>query len=155
MLKRTRGVALVVTNPVHEILVLQEYENKPHLGKLKGMFSIPMETSHPGEKDHCAINRLYIEELMGLVLPQLPGEYLGVYRIVPGVWVKLYTTKSDSFLLPSVSGDHPEVGNYQWKSPQQALQLWTRQGAREMIEDYAAKRRNVVRRACVPPRNPV
>ncbi|MEK7155881.1 MAG: hypothetical protein AAB734_03305, partial [Patescibacteria group bacterium] len=62
-------------------------------------------------------------------------------------------TKTDSFLLPSVSGDRPEVGNYQWKSPQHALQLWIRQGAREMIEDYAAKHRNVVRRVCIPPGN--
>ena len=112
-----------------------------------------METTRLGEQDPSAIHRLHREELAGLILPQLPGIYIGAYRIVTRVWVKLYATKTDSFLLPSVSGDRPEVGNYQWKSPQHALQLWIRQGAREMIEDYAAKHRNVVRRVCIPPGN--
>ena len=47
--RRVRGVALIVENPEGKILVLQECESKPHLGKYPGMFSIPMETSKPNE----------------------------------------------------------------------------------------------------------
>lgn len=148
---RIRGVALVVTNPRSEILMLQEFEDKPHIGKLRGMFSIPMETSREGETQIDTVKRLPHEELPGLQLQQLPGAYIGAYCVVPNVWVTLYTVATESFDLPAES-ECSEVGNYRWSTPHDALALWLRQGAPEMIEDFAAGRRNVICTACRPPK---
>jgi hypothetical protein len=153
MLERIRGVAGIIANPAEEIIVLKENTSKPRLGKLRGMYSIPMETLLPGETVLSAMERLYREELTGLSLPQTLGRYIGVYRIVPCVWAKLYAIKTKSFLLPITFGNPPEVGNHQWASVEEALGLWLRQGAPEMIADYAAGRSGVMRRVCRSPKN--
>ncbi len=151
MVQRVRGVALVVANPTDEILILQEFVNKPHLGKYRGMFSIPMETSQPGESDLSALQRLKEEELPGVPALELPGTYIGVYRIVSGVWVRLYKTEAVSYRLPNTMSNEHEVGNYRWIPIDAALSLWLRQGAREMLSDYACGCCNVLRRYCSTP----
>lgn len=144
-----RGVALVVVNPDNEILILQEFELKPHLGKYPGMFSIPMETSRPGEPDRSALVRLVAEELSGFAAKLgIREARCGVYRIVPRVWVSLYAATVPDATLPNSEGGISEVGNYGWVSLSDVVKLWLRQGAREMIEDYAAGRSNVVCRRC-------
>jgi len=146
--KNIRGVALVVQNLQGQILVLQEYETKPHFGKRCGMFSIPMETVEPGESDPCAMVRLVADELPGLELgnEQILGSRIGIYRVVPRVWVNLYSTRTENGQLPN-SGGH-EVGNHQWMAPEIALHLWLRQGAWEMIRDFMSKKRNALCRRC-------
>lgn len=151
MPRRVRGVALILTNPVGDILILRELRSKPHLGKLEGMLSVPMETSLSSEAAVSTLWRLHEEELPGLSLT-LPGTYIGAYRIVPGAWVRLYTTIALSNRLPVVSGESPEVGDYRWVSVAEAADLWLRQGALEMIEDYVQGHRNVRREWCSPPR---
>lgn len=146
MIKRLRAVALVVANLADEILVLQEFVSKPDLGKYEGMFSVPMETCHHGEHDLLALKRLHDEELTGLPFLGQPV-YIGAYRVAPLAWAKLYATRSNG-VAPSISGYTFEVGNHRWVPIQKALRLWLRRGALEMIEDYAAGRRNVLRRAC-------
>jgi 8-oxo-dGTP pyrophosphatase MutT (NUDIX family) len=144
-----RGVALVVVNPDDEVLILQEFESKPHLGKYPGMFSIPMETSRPGEADRSALVRLVAEEAPGLGDKlEIREERLGVYRIVPHVWVSLYGATAIDAALPDQQGGESEVGNHAWVSPTEAVALWLRQGAAEMLEDYIAGRTGVVRRWC-------
>lgn len=152
--KRIRGVALIVQNPKGEILILQEYETKPHFGKYCGMFSIPMETSMLDEPDRGAITRLAKEELPGLDLP-IDGTLrtrVGAYRIVPNVWVNLYSVMTTNARLPdSKNPKNKEVGNYQWIFPEEALNLWLRQGAREMISDFVNNKKGVLCRHCHTP----
>lgn len=149
---RIRGVALIVSNPRNEILVVQELQAKPHFGKYAGMFSPPMETSHKGETDDSAISRLINEELPGLAGHiKTERKRRGVYRIVPGVWVSLYVGQTQDSSLPTPNKkSKEEVGGYAWVLPGNALALWLRQGAREMISDYIANRNGAIR-DCSPP----
>ncbi|PIR84031.1 hypothetical protein COU18_01325 [Candidatus Kaiserbacteria bacterium CG10_big_fil_rev_8_21_14_0_10_51_14] len=144
--QRLRAVALVVVNPAGEILVLQEFVSKPTLGKFAGMFSVPMETCHHGEPDLLALKRLHDEELTGLPFMGKPTR-IGAYRVAPQAWAKLYTMSVER--VAPIIGQTFEVGNHQWVPVQDALGLWLRRGAPEMIQDYAAGHRNVVRRACI------
>ena len=153
--QRIRGVALIVQNPEGKILILQEYEAKPRLGKYCGMFSIPMETSEPDESDHRVVVRLVKEELPGISLPidGALGSRIGSYRIVPHVWVNLYSVKAGSYHLPNLTDqENKEVGNYQWMFPVGALNLWLRQGVREMISDFMNNKKGVLCRCCCAPR---
>lgn len=144
---KVRGVALVITNPVGEILILQEFEHKPHLGKFFGMFSIPMETSLPGEDDDSALRRLLEEEVPGLAVTI--SLKIGTYLITPTVLVTLYTGEVNTTQLPAKAPEE-EVGGHQWKIPKDAQGLWLRQGAAEMLEDYTEGKISVHQRACRP-----
>lgn len=150
-IQRIRGVALIVQNLEGKILILQEYETKPHLGKYCGMFSIPMETSKPEESDYYAIVRLIREELPGFnFLPEnIIRSRIGIYRIVPHVWVTLYSIKTGVQHFPNPKSS--EVGNYQWIEPKKALDLWLRQGAWEMISDFMDGKKEVLCRCCRAP----
>mgnify|MGYP001560396004 CR=1 FL=1 len=149
---RTRGVALVVENPHGEIIILQEFETKSRLGKYAGMFSIPMETSYPGEDDRSALGRLIAEELPGVGAHiEVWHPRIGVYRIVPRVWVSLYRARLERVSLPAAASTRAEVGNHAWLTPQKAVTLWLRQGAREMLSDCLHGRHGVVCRRCAPP----
>lgn len=146
----TRGVALFVCNPIKAILILREFENKPYFGKYAGMYSIPMETSKLGEPDSVALERLVREELPGLENQiRINPHRVGWYRIVPRVWVSLYTSAMDAYDLPSKKTN--EVGDHAWIKPECVLTLWLRQGAREMIADALSDANGVVRRFCAAP----
>ncbi len=150
MAPRIRGVALIIKHPGTErILILRENEDKPWLGKLAGMWSIPMETLHDGEAHDAAVRRLIHEELSDL--PVLPGVMrIGAYLIVPRIWATLYTARSASTDLTEVAKTH-EVDSHAWVNPEQALRLWLRRGASEMIRDWLDHKIGVVRRHCIAP----
>lgn len=146
VMKRLRAVGLILVNPADKILVLQEFVAKPGLGKHGGMFSIPMETCHVEEANLLTLKRLYDEELTGI--PFLGKvTYIGAYRIAPRVWVRLYSMRLEKD-SPEICGYTQEVGNHKWVSINEALTLWLRRGAVEMIEDYAEKRHSVLRITC-------
>ena len=149
---RVRGVALIVSNPRGEILIIQELQTKPHLGKYTGMFSPPMETSRERERDCSTIVRLIDEELPGLAGHiKIENERQGVYRIVPGVWVSLYVGQTRDSRLPTPDArSKEEVGTYLWVPPCEAITFWLRQGAGEMLTDYVEHRNKVVCRHCRP-----
>lgn len=156
-IKQMRGVALVIYTPERKILVLQEYQEKDYLGKFPGMFSIPMETKKSGEMDYSALVRLCAEELPSelfeliVPLPQIMT-YVGSYQVVPGVFVCLYSIRIiDTPDIRVGNPENKEVGNWQWISPEEALKLWLRQGAHEMIEDFMAGERDVCREKCCKP----
>lgn len=144
-------MALIIQNPEGKILVLQEYETKPHLGKYRGMLSIPMETSRPKEPDLNTITRLLGEEVPGFDLQpeEILQSRIGIYQIVPRVWVTLYWTKTMRQHLPNQKSS--EVGNYQWVDPREVLDFWLRQGAREMISDFLEGEKEVFCRHCRAP----
>jgi len=143
-----RAVALIVANPVGEILVLQEVVTKAHIGKFAGMWSIPMETVDPGQNWIAALRQLHSEELAGLPSIQMPARYIGTYQVVPRAWARLYATMSSTYHLPAVSDNEHEVRNHQWLPIHVVLELWLRKGAEEMIRDYAGGLENVVRTNC-------
>lgn len=144
-------MALVVANPVGEILVLQEFVNKPHLGKHAGMWSIPMETRESEDDYHSTLRKLHEQELAALPSVQFPVRHIGAYQVVPRAWVKLYATTSSTYHLPALAHDQSEVGNHRWVTLQEACGLWLRRGALEMIRDYAGGMENVLRRECSQP----
>ncbi|MEK7519327.1 MAG: NUDIX hydrolase [Patescibacteria group bacterium] len=130
-----RGVALLVTNPKREIIILEEFQEKREFGKLAGMFSIPMETSEPAEDDCLTLKRLVEHELCGFNSKIYIERLSGSYQVVPGIWVFLYVAQFPDCVLPSLDPTG-EVGNHRWMNPRMALDLRLRQGAREMIRDY-------------------
>jgi len=152
--QRIRGVALIVQNSEGKILILQEYETKPHFGKYCGMLSIPMETSEPDELDYCAIVRLAKEELPGFSLPleNVLQSHVGIYRIASHVWVNLYFIRTMNTCLQDLGNPKSnEVGNFQWIYPEEALNLWLRQGAWEMIKDFMSNKKGVLCKRCRTP----
>ena len=148
---RVRGVALIVSNPSRKIMLLQERETKVRLGKHAGMFSPPMETCCKGESDVIAVLRLIEEEL-----PRFPGHIeveqnpRGVYQVVSSVWASLYVGYTESSSLPIPVEGPVEVGGHLWIPPHEALMLWLRQGAFEMLSDYTSVQNRVVRQHCRP-----
>lgn len=118
------------------------------------MYSIPMETSNQNENDEAALDRLIEEELPGMAsVLSLKKERVGWYQVVSKTWVTLYATKTRSAWLPA---NTPEVGNYVWRNPVEALNLWLRRGAREMIKDFLHARKWVVCTRCQsPPSAPI
>ncbi|OGG48731.1 hypothetical protein A3C18_03005 [Candidatus Kaiserbacteria bacterium RIFCSPHIGHO2_02_FULL_54_11b] len=154
MTQRLRAVAVVSANSAGEILILKEFVGKPALGKYEDMDSIPMETCHHGEHGVLALKRLHDEELTGLPFQGDPI-YIGAYLIIPRVWVRLYAMSVEH--VAPIIGQTLEVGNHRWMPVKDALGLWLRRGAREMIEDYMAGRTKVIRRYCrdVPAIKPV
>ena len=134
--EKIRGVALIVNNPRGEILILKEFKDKPHLGKYAGMFSIPMETLETQEDDISALIRLIEEELPGFgARIQLEPRSIGHYRIAEDAWARLYLASVPDCSLPDAVEDG-EVGDYKWIVPTEALSLWLRQGAKDIIQDY-------------------
>lgn len=146
------GVALVAVNLDGKILMLTERESKPNIGKPAGSRSIPMETKEPGETDQSALSRLIAQELPGLGTTLKLHKKHGTYCVVfenPAAWVRLYSATASDATLPC---DNPlsDVGEYSWEAPHDALGLWLRRGAREMIEDFIAGRNEIVRLWCTP-----
>jgi hypothetical protein len=148
--ERVKGVALIVQNG-DDIMIIEEFFDKPSLKKKRGDGSAPMETVRRGESDLEALRRMEEEELPGIPRLPLPGEFIGQYEVVEGTWANLYRVKTISRQLPAQAGDAPEVGNYRWMPPSIALTLVLRPGAREMIEDHVAGHTNVRRAGCRPP----
>lgn len=146
---RLRAVALVVASPAGEILVLQETVTKAHIGKFAGDWSIPMETCELGQDFPATLEQLHQQELAALASIRMSvARFIGWYRVAPNAWAKLYATTSSTYHLPSATEDNPEVKNHRWVSIQDALRLQLRQGAPEMILDYARGLENVFRRHC-------
>ncbi len=144
-----RGVALMIVNPEGAILLLQELEAKPDLGKYVGIYSIPMETIEEGEDEQEALARLIAEELGGLPVEVEP-EYRGLYWIAPYARASLYVGRTKTNRLPIGPQKLGEVDGYQWVSPKKALEFWVRRGVREMLADYIGGRSGVTRRYCRP-----
>jgi len=151
VVRRIRGVALILSNPRGEVLLLKELQTKPHLGKYEGMLSPPMETCLEGETNPSTLDRLVEEELPGFVgHVKIDGERRGVYRVAPQAWASLYVGQTEDLLLPKLDEKSDEVGGYFWLPPKDALTSWLRRGASEMLSDYVEGRWNVICRHCRP-----
>lgn len=145
---RLRAVALILVEPRGDILVLQETKAKPHIGKHAGMYSIPMETIRDGETHESALHRLFREELTGMPVATA-SHRIGAYLVVPGVWATLYLARTLRTDLTTITGD--DVTSHVWMPPDQALTLWLRRGAAEMIRDFMDGTTGVIRRTTIAP----
>lgn len=141
------GVALIVVNPEGHVLVVQELETNIGHGKVAGMCGIPMETSHEGEFDQMALQRLVQEELSGMHV-DIEGVSFGNYQVMPGIWVRLYLGSTGDSSLPSKDTPTDGVTGHAWLSVQEATGLWLRRGAWEMLRDYEDGQRGVSRETC-------
>lgn len=143
------GVAAIIEHSTdNRIFVVQEEQEKRKIGKFRGMDSTPMETGEFGESLPTAIERLRQQEYGGL-----PFEILycvGEYGIAHAT-ATLFVARALTPCLPVFGEAHGELSNPRWMTPQDACGLWLRQGALEMIEDYIAGRRNVVRESTRKP----
>ena len=144
-----RGVALIAVNPLHEVLVGKELQPKPHLGKYPGTCSPPMETLHRGESQIDALKRLIQEELDGLPGIEIESIPHGEYWIA-SARATLYVGHTRSSRLPALGKGMSDVGGHRWIRPEDALGLWLRRGAWEMLSDYIWGRTGVVCHYCRP-----
>jgi len=127
------GVSLVCEREVDgKILIVQETQEKAW--KKPGDFSIPMETKEGNETLEKTIIRAIEEEAKGIILYQIKGT-IGQkdYDIIGLALVKCYVLTIKEYKDPLTG---KEVKNHQWMSPEEALHLKLRVGAKEMIEDF-------------------
>jgi hypothetical protein len=142
-----------------EVLILREKQTKPALGKMAGMYSIPMETVRISEGENAceALKRLVEEEIpcyTGQV--EFARDWHYAYCIPPNIWVLLYTGFTWRIDTPVIDPSSEEVGEHEWVSPSTLLQLWVRKGVREMTEDlyfsgFSGHKKRIRRRCTEPP----
>lgn len=137
------GVALIVVAPDNRVLMIQEEETNLAHGKIAGQWSMPMETSHAGEHDMAALQRLLAEEVTGMIVAIEVSPY-GDYEVMPRVWVRLYVGYTRSYFLPPAGARTDGVRGHCWLSFAEATGLWLRRGASEMLRDYQEGRRGSV-----------
>lgn len=154
--RKIMGVAAVILSEDDQVLVIEETEDKPQLDKKAGDISIPAETIKEGETEFEALIRLLEEEVgvrEGMVCnPET--DWIGDYQLRKrsGIWGRAYLVhfqgKSDSLKGFTSKGD--EVVNHHWINPEDIRQMPRRAGALEILDDFKAGRRAVVREECSP-----
>ncbi len=144
----TEGVALILTNPLGQILTLKELGCKPQIGKCAGMRSIPMETIERRESRAEALWRLVHEELCGLNVELDPAPR-GMYWVTPTVAATLYCGRAPALDLPTQGCDE-DVTEHRWEDPRAAMTQWLRLGAIDMIRDFLSGIEWIERHACEP-----
>lgn len=141
-----QAVAAILVDPAGDIYTVEETDNRPDYGKYAGMRTIPMEKINNGEAPEQAVLRLIDEEVGKGILTVFSTRELGYYGI--GV------AAVRCFVLRVIrkKPDHPPdldgVTNPEWVKAGLLLETWTRQGVREMVKDYRADRRGMVRLDC-------
>jgi ADP-ribose pyrophosphatase YjhB (NUDIX family) len=153
--EKTIGVALILRNWHGKVLVLREKQTKLELGKMAGMYSIPMETVKilEGETPREAVERMIREEVPCFDKHvEFAPDWERAYRARRGIWVLLYTGFTWRVDTPILTKPSDEVDDHRWMFPQDILKLWTRKGVREMIMDrYFSDRERRICRRCVDP----
>lgn len=154
--RKIMGVAAVILSEDGKVLVIEETENKPQLDKKAGDISIPAETIKERETEFEALIRL-LEEEVGVregMACDPETDWIGDYQLrkESGIWGRVYLVhfqgKSDSPKNFVAKGE--EVINHRWINPEDIYQMPRRAGALEIVEDFKAGRRRVVREECSP-----
>lgn len=154
--RKIMGVAAVILSEDGKVLVIEETENKPQVDKMTGDISIPAETIKEGETEFEALIRLLEEEVgvrEGMVCnPEV--DWIGDYQLGKrtGIWGRVYLIhfqgRSDS--PRGFSSKDREVINHRWINPVDIAHMSRRAGALEILEDFRAGRRGVIREECSP-----
>lgn len=142
-IEKTAGVgAFMVCG--NEFLGIQEGRPKRKTGKLRGMWSLPMETVKDGEAHSDALIRLWQEEIT-------PGpennhikleDKLCVVQFTPGVWLHSYVFESTSCFPAALGSSAGEILGVRWISLSEVLNdpigsLRFRPGVYETVLSYS------------------
>lgn len=159
--RKIMGVAAAILSEDGKVLVIEETEDKPRLDKMAGDVSIPAETIKEGETEFEALIRLLDEEVgmrEGMICN--PGDdWIGDYQLRKGkgIWGRAYLVhfqgRSDS--SNSFRAEGEEVVNHRWINPEDIRQMPRRAGVLEILEDFSAGRREVIREECSPGFRPI
>lgn len=154
--RKIMGVAAVILSEDGKVLVVEETEDKPQLDKKAGDISIPAETIEEGETEFEALIRL-LEEEVGVregIVCNPEADWIGDYQLRKrsGIWGRVYLVhfqgKSDS--PKGFTSKEDEVVNHHWINLDDIRHMPRRAGALEILEDFKAGRREVVREECSP-----
>jgi len=150
------GVAAIILSQDGKILVVQETEDRPKADKRAGDWSIPAETIKEGESEIEALLRLIEEEVgeNGDIICNPESDWIGDYQLQKGFdkWGRAYLLyfngTSDAPRSFRAVGD--EVINHRWMDPKKIRNLPRRAGVLEIVEDFIAGRKGVIREKCSP-----
>lgn len=150
------GVAALILSEDGKVLVIEETVDKPQFDKEAGDISIPAETIKERETEFEALIRLLEEEVgvrEGMVCDP-KDDWIGDYQLRKGTgyWGRVYLINfqgsSESHLR--FKAKDREVVNHRWINPEDIRQMPRRAGALEILEDFKAGRRGVIREECSP-----
>lgn len=150
------GVAAIILSQDGKILVIQETGNNPVLDKRVGDWSIPAETIEEGETEFEALLRLIKEEVgeNGDIRCRPENDWIGDYRLGDkvNIWGRAYLLHFDgiSTMQRTFTAEREEVINHHWIDPQEIRNLPRRRGVLEIVEDFMAGQRGIVREECSP-----
>ena len=150
------GVVAIILSQDGKILVVQETENKPQIDKQAGDWSIPGETIKDGETELEALLRVIIEEVgeNGDITCNPENDWIGDYGVGAGIniWGRAYVLhfNGTSQTTRPFKAEGNEVINHCWIDPREIKNLPRRKGVLEIVEDFMAERRRVIREECSP-----
>lgn len=151
-----RGVAAVISSQDGKILAVQETEDKPLLDKKRGDWSIPAETVEAGETELEALSRLIREEVgeNGDITWDPKQDLIGDYQFgaQTPIWGRAYILHfgGTSEARRTFVAERTEVINHRWIHPDEIRDMPRRKAVLEVVEDFVAGRRGVVRKECTP-----
>lgn len=154
--RRIKGVAAVILSQDGKILVVQETEDKPRADKKVGDWSIPAETIKEGETEFEALLRLIEEEVgeKGDIVCNPAEDWIGDYQleIETDIWGRAYLLhfSGTSKTSRSFTAERGEVINHHWIKPNEIRSMPRRKGVLEIVEDFQAGQRGVIREECSP-----
>ena len=151
-----RGVAAVILSQDGKILIAQETGNKPIMDKKRGDWTIPAETIEKGETELEALLRLIKEEVGENedITCNPENDWIGDYQFEKGIniWGRAYLLhfSGTSETSRSFTAEREELVNHQWVKPEEIINMARRKGVLEIIDDFRAGRRGVIREKCSP-----
>ena len=122
-MKIINGVGLLQFDGLGRMFLLEELIAKPHINKLAGMLSCPLETMKPDESKDRALERMIFEEI-GVEITPTPKIFDTL--LIPlseeySVLLSMYVGKSDESFI-SYPND-TDVKHFGWMYPVNVLRL--------------------------------
>ena len=151
-----KGVIAVILSQDEKILVAQETEDKPYMDKKRGDWTIPAETIEKGETELEAVLRLIKEEVgeNGDITCNPENDWIGDYQFEKGIniWGRAYLLhfSGTSETSRSFMAEREEVINHHWINPEEIRSMARRKGVLEIIDDFRAGRRGIIKEECSP-----
>lgn len=142
-----QAVSAIIVAPTNRVHTIVETSTRKDYGKVAGMRTIPMETMELGETHLETLARLFKEEAGREHQRFVSVQIVGIYGLGGAAATCFVVRVEEEFTPVTNTGD---VKDPKWLYVCDAMNLWTRQGAFEMLSDFTAGRRGVSRNACHP-----